>query len=347
MRTVLLFIVTLFFASGASAQSVSFFEPLTLTVAPDFPEPQTTITLRVDSTSLDLDRASIAWYADDTLIAEGGGLTETTFTLGPLGSATHIAVVATDLAGESESLERTIRPAEVDLLWEAVSYTPPLYQGKRLVSSSSEVRMQALPRLVRANGSTIPTSDIIYTWRKNGALVSDASGRGKAQATFPPPLLFGTDTIQVEAVSLDGTLTARASAVIPSRDPQLVLYHKHPLFGTLYHQALTGEDAIPDVEAAFVAEPYFAPVHISTDRSLMYTWRVNGTAVATDATNPNHVTLNAQNSTGAARIELKLTHTTDVFLESRGSWNLLLNSRYGGTAQDPFQGTDGFFPGTE
>ena len=341
MRIVFAFIVSLFLASTASAQSINFFDQLTLSISPDFPAANTTITARVQSDSLDLDRSLLTWYVDGEIVAEGGGLTETTVALGDLGSATRILVVAESLSGTNVEVERVIRPTEIDLIWEADSYVPPFYQGKRLVSSSSRIRTQALPRLVRSNGTTVPARDIVYTWKKNGAIVSSVSGRGKSIATFPAPLLFGRDTISVEASSLDGTLTAETSVSVSSADPTIVLYQKHPLFGTMYHQALDRDAYITDVEATFVAVPYFAPARISTDRALAYQWRVNNNAIETDQTNPDEITINAGNSSGAARVELAIAHATDIFFDARNNWNLLLNSGFGGGAQNEFDA--GFF----
>jgi hypothetical protein len=345
MRLVFTTLLVLFLGSSVHAQSTSFFDPLTLSISPDFPEPNSSITARVESNSIDLDRSSIAWSVNGDVVRQGSGLRETALTVGDLGDATIVRAVVTSLDGETVSIQRTIRPAEVDILWEAKSYAPPLYQGKHLVSSAG-VRVQALARLARANGSTIPPNDIVYTWRRNGALVASASGRGKSQAEFPSPLLFGRDTIAVEAASLDGSLTATASVTIASSNPLLVLYQQHPLFGVLYHQAVQDQSVVPDTEATFAAVPYFAPIEVPTDSALTYSWRVNGSPISADPTAPHLITLNANNSTGAARIELSLADTDDIFFDARRTWNLLLNGGAGGRPQeDPFQG--GFFPGTQ
>lgn len=331
--------LSLLLVSSAHAQAGgSFFAPLTLVVTPDFPEPNSTAQARIQSSSIDLDRSTISWYANGKLVTQGDGLTEMSITIGPLGSATEISVTVQELSGESAESTRVIRPGEVDLLWEATSYAPLSYRGRHLVSASSNIHLQALAQLVRSDGSHIPESDIIYTWRKDDALVSSASGRGKSRATFSAPVLLAGENVQVDATSLDGGLAARASVSIPSSGPQLVLYQDHPLFGTLYHQALAGRASIPDTEATFAAIPYFAPVHVPNDQSLVYAWRVNRAVAETDVSDPYRLTINAQNAPGNALIELSLTHAHDVFFEAHGTWNILLNSGLGVAPRDPFQG---------
>ncbi len=309
---------------------------LTIEMQPAFPESFTPLSLNVRSISLDLSRAKISWYVNNALILEGEGETSASATTGALGTKTTITVEAAGEDGEFLSATRTIRPAEVDLVWESDSYVPPFYRGKRLASSGSTVFVEAIPQLVNANGALVPNRDIIYTWRKNDSVVTSVSGRGKSSATFQGPELFGTDTISVEAATVDGTMIAASTILIQSTEPFLSLYENHPLFGILFHRAIPEELDFSDSEVTLVAAPYFAGARSADDSRLSYAWRVNRAIIAADKERPSHITLSADGSDGVARVELSVTHATDYVMDARGLWRLVLNGGLGSTANDLF-----------
>lgn len=310
---------------------------LLLRLNPSNPEPGSNVRVTLSSLSFDLSEAGIAWYVDEQIVAGGRGVTAADVRVGASGEATHVAAYVVANGAAIGSAEVYIRPAEVDILWESDAYTPLLYPGKKLASSGSTIRVEAIARLRDAAGTAVRRGDIIYTWHRNGALIKSASGRGKSSASFPAPQLFGTDTIAVEASTLDGTMSAGAIIRIPSIDSSVVLYQDHPLFGVLYNSALSRSATFPDVEITLAAVPYFAPnIFSPRDGVLTYEWRVNGTSVPTDATHPDRLTINAENSSGRARLELLVSHLTDIVMSAGGRWDILLNSGLGGTGVDPF-----------
>ena len=193
--------VILFAAPLAHAQL--FERELTLAMSPQYPAPGDTVTLSVTTQALDLARAEIVWFADEREIARGYGLTEASVTLGAAGKATDIVVVAEDDAGTLARAVASIRPSEVDLLWEATSYVPPFYEGRTLPGPNGPIRAQAIARFRTANGTLVPEKDIIYTWYRNDSIA--VSGRGKARfrnRTFTSPRY-------VDRNSMPGTLHAR------------------------------------------------------------------------------------------------------------------------------------------
>ncbi len=311
--------------------------PLLLRISPSNPEPGSLVRITLSSLTYDLSQSDIAWYADDRLVAQGPGLITTDVTLGASGTATHVVTHVTENDTNIGSAEVYLNPAEIDLLWESDSYTPPLYKGKKLASPGSTIHAEAYARLRDVDGNLIQPKDLIYAWRRNDTPVKSASGRGKFQAAFPAPLLFDTDTISVEAVSQDGIARAESSARIPSVDPFVLLYQDHPLFGILFNAGLGRSTTLPDVEAAFAAIPYFAPkISNPDDRVLVYEWRVNGVVIPADPASPHRLTINAENSSGLARIELLVSHLADIFMSAKGRWDILLNAGLGGTGIDPF-----------
>jgi len=312
-------------ASAQAGLDLIFGVDLTLELSPSHPAPGESVHAKARSTLVDLSETALRWSANGKTIAEGVGISDVDVVAGSLGSETRLMVTASDAGLEFASAEAFIRPVELDLLWESDSYVPPFFRGRALPSAGTSLRFEAIPRFLRGGFST-PVRDIIFTWRRNGYVIGAVSGRGKARAVIESPPLFGTDTISVEAKTSDGSLQGAASARIPALQPRIALYQNHPVFGIAYHQALLAEDRIPEIEATFAAVPYFAEAASPDTASLRYEWRVNDIKIENDPERPSQLTINASGSTGRALIELALTHVTNLFLNSSGSWGISLQS---------------------
>src|SRR3989344_6394232 len=277
--------------------------------------------LSLTSAVSDLSSTDITWFVDGNVQEGSSGSRTMSFQSGSVGRASAVSVVVKGAEGTAEANARII-PAEVDLLFEANSFTPPFYAGRAHASAGSTVTLWAIPRLVQPGGSTIQADQVIYTWRRNGDILGSLSGRGKRSITLPAPLLFGSDSISVEATSADKAVGAESTVGVTTRDPELALYREGPRYGVLYEQAFAATSIVNDQEAVFVVVPYFAPTRRSADPLLRYQWRINRTAVQGDGTEPDKITIDAANSTGIALIELVLTHATNYFLEASGRWNI-------------------------
>lgn len=328
--------LVIFFLILTPSAEAQLQERLTIDMQPKFPESNTPLSLSVRSISMDLSRATISWFVNGARVSGGPGEISVNASTGNLGTKTTIRVELEGEGGEFLTATRIVQPAEIDLLWEADTYAPPLYRGKKLASSGAGVRAEALARFVRSDGTYVPTRDIIFTWRRNDAVVTNVSGRGKSSAVFDGPELFGTDTITVEAASIDNTLLGAATALIPSRSPFLVLYQVHPLFGAMYHQAVEEQFTFSDTETTLIATPYFAGATSADDKRLSYAWRINRAPITSDENTPSQITINADGSDGSARVELSVTHSTDFVMDARGLWRLVLNNGLSGAANDLF-----------
>lgn len=309
----------------AHAQDVIGLErSLDLTLSPEYPAPGDIVSLSIQTFALDLNRSEIIWYANDKEIARGAGLVETTVPAGAGGTETVIRVVAEDEEGLLGSASATIRPSEVDLLWEASSYAPPFYKGRILPGSDSPVRFQALARFRTASGTLLPESSIVYTWYRNDAIA--VSGRGKSAVTLPGPGLFGTDTIRVSATSADGSFNGAASTRVASTDPFAVLYENHPLFGILYHRSLESGANTLETEQKVTAVPYFSNILSPMDPALLYEWDVNGERIQPNPQEPQTLTIAAGGYQGPVDIELSVSSLRDFAMHATGKWQLMFGA---------------------
>ena len=304
---------------------------LSISLSPQYPAPQSTVRLTLQSSLYDLDSSSVTWTVNGQEVAQGDAITFVDVKTGPLGSKTDVQADITS-AGDTAFATATVIPASIDLLWESDSYVPPFYNGRALPSAGSRVHLVALTHFVRPGGGEVPADQIVFTWTRDSEVLGDLSGRGKSSITVDGPTLFGTETIVVEAASVDGSIAGQALLRIPDTEPRLMLYEDHPLFGVLYHQALGVTTFVPKNEMSFIAIPYFASAAASGDTSLQYEWQVNQSPVTTNAAHGNEITVNAASSTGLmALINLSLTHMSNYFLSAAGSWSVTFNQSRAGS----------------
>jgi len=316
---------------------------ISITVTPQYPAPSSSVHLKAESNLLDLSRALITWSSNGKTIASGDGTTETDVTVGALGQQTSITITAA-IDSTRASGAAVVIPTQIDLLYESNSYTPPFYRGRALPSAGTMLRLQAIPRFTKGDGSLVPAASIIYIWKRNGELIQAASGLGRSAALLPGPTLFATDTIVVEAHTSDNTYSGSASLRIPSVEPVIALYLDSALFGILYHQALSVRTFVPNTEMTFVAVPYFAQAYSPDDQNLQYEWHVNSQKISADATRPSAITLSAGSSDGTAIVELSLTHAANYLMSSNSTWNISLKSGFdqasgsnGSATNNPFE----------
>ncbi len=302
------------FAQGVPGIS----DPLTLTLFPENPRPNETVTARIQSFSIDLDAALITWTVNGKEVSSGVGQKSVSVDSGRLGSLSRIDVsVTTPNASVSESI--VIRPADVSLVWEADTYVPPFYRGKALHSYNGSFRVTAVPEFVGDNGRAIDPKDLIYTWKKNGAVVGEASGYGKNQfvSTQTSYLREGED-ITVEVSSPRESIVASRSVTIQPVVPKIVFYEKSGLYGARYQTAVGNRFSLTNDEVTFVAEPFFFSVTGKNDPVLLSTWKLNGRELV-DFSGDMEITLRRDNNTaGRSEIRLVLQSTSRVLQGASG-----------------------------
>lgn len=321
----------------AQASLTGLERSIRLSINPEYPAPGDVVALQAESYGIDLDRSTVVWYADGKEIARGDGLKSASVTAGKLGSATKVTIVAEELGGLIGSSEVTLRPTEVDLIWQSDSYAPPYFRGRTFAGAGATIRAQTIVRFVKADGSQIPESSIIYSWYKGSTRI--LSGRGRSSVTAPGPALFGNDTMSVIAESIDGIYHGRASVQLSGVDPFLELYENHPLFGVLYHRALVGSVTTLEREQAVTAVPYFAPIVAPNDAGLVYEWSLEGKKLLPDPDHPETFTITTNSYSGPVGIGLTLTSAKDLLLSAKGAWELIFGESSSIFGNDPFRRT--------
>ncbi len=286
-------------------------EDLVITIVPENPGPNESVTLSTQNFLTNISRAQITWYVDGVLSVRGVGKTRFEFTTGPVGSRKTVrAVVETE---EGRVLSRTLvfEPGDLDILWEANTYTPPLYRGKALPSSESAVKIIAIPRF--RNPLAGRPENTLYEWKQDGRKLLLESGLGKNTITITSARLMGTTEISAVVRTLDDTGVAVGSLKLLSVFPKVRLYEEAAISGTKYAETLQGAFTLQSGEVALKVEPFYFSFEDVKNESIEYLWRINGKEASFGRENQRVVVLRVpdQGQGGTSRINVETKNTNN------------------------------------
>ena len=332
-----IFIASLFILSVslfAHAQIPGIGEVISFQVSPENPRPNQIVTINIDSFSIDLNRAdSITWLVNNEVVSRGAGVKQIQFEVGKLGSRSIIDVVVrgTDIGTVTESI--TIAPTEVDLIWEADTYTPPFYKGKALPSSDAEITITAIPQFVTSNGNNLKSSDLVFTWKENGKVLGRDSGRGRDTIEITGPRIFNSTLIQVKVSSLGGTLHGKGFAQIFTVQPKIVFYKNDTILGMRYENAIKDTLTLSDKEINITAHPYFFSGSRRVSSDFDYSWSVDGSSVPSSPDDESSIVLRQiGEGEGSAAVSLSIQSIDKILQVAREGFSVL----FGASKDTPF-----------
>lgn len=280
---------------------------MTAEINPENPGPNTETAVSIQSTSLDLQNATITWSVNGRVIKQGIGETGFSFTTGPTGRKTTVFVSATGQNGELIEKNLVFVPQNVTLLWEADSSVPQLYPGKALPARGGTVRIVALPDFVTETGRAIPPNELFYAWNQleTGLLnQNNASGRG-IQTFSAKSGLMRSVKVSLTVSDANKTTIVQKLLEIPVVEPFISLYEEHPLTGK-QPRALKETFSLPKEEVTLRAEPFFFSFPLT---NVIPSWTVGNTGAPADTENPWLLTLRrAPNARGTAPLRIVANH---------------------------------------
>jgi hypothetical protein len=284
-------------------------DPLILSISQPNPKPGEAVTFTVTTYSFDLDRSNVRWTVNGKVVLSGIGEKRIQTTLGTAGQTTTVGVVVSSSAG-TFSKTFSVKPVQdVDLVWEAKSYTPPFYKGKALFSYQGEVTVEAIPNFFQG-GKRINPKNLVYTWKNDGNNIPSASGYGKNSVKLQPQgINIQPLDISVTVSSLDNSLTGIGSTVIGTQQSSGVFYIYSSLYGTLYNHALPQNFELKDSEITIERSPYFFSVSSPySNQAVSYTWSINNQAIPSQSAIGNRILLKRPaNTAGISLISVKAT----------------------------------------
>ncbi|MDD5356823.1 MAG: hypothetical protein PHS53_01595 [Candidatus Pacebacteria bacterium] len=296
----------------ASAEIIAPENSVSLSIQPQNPEPNSEVSATIEGYLFDLQKSKISWSVNGNIKKTGIGGTTFSFTTGNAGKTTNLSVVVDAPDGTHVEKLLSLQAANVDLAWEATSYSPPFYKGKSLFPPQGTAKVVALPDLTDASGNLIPAEKLLYKWTKDREILGDDSGYGKNIYTFTGDLFSRPVTIKVEASTLVGNQTAEKSIVISPATLQVVLYEDDPLLGITYEKSLPASFPLINPEIKMVGVPYF----FNANDPLTFSWSMNGSPFTDgQSADGKSATLRQNSQTGTAVISLGVTNSAS-FLQS-------------------------------
>ncbi|MSU55483.1 MAG: hypothetical protein EXS46_03025 [Candidatus Taylorbacteria bacterium] len=290
---------------------------------PLHPGPNETVNINIQNYSTDLDRSDISWSLNGKISSKGIGKKQFQFRTSKVGSISNILIVVVTPEGVSFQKALNIRPATVDLIWEAQSYMPPFYKGKAYYPYQGVVKIVAIPNIVTEGGGTISPKNIIYTWTVNGSINQEASGYGKNYIYFKGEIPLKAGRIEVEVSTLDKTYIASNQTSFAPQSPEVVFYEDNPIYGILYNKALTGTFHLKDLEIKITAIPYFIGTTERNGSGLMYEWGMNNKSTGISSNKDNLIFRQEKGAEGVSLISLQISNPTEIFQFSKS--NLSIN----------------------
>lgn len=321
----LLLFSSLFFSmfSIASAQIVPGLQnTLVLTVTPTYPRPQEIVLVTVDSFSIDVQRAAISWFVNDTLQQQRDGGVRFQFTAPPLGESAKIDVVAQIGSTVTETAQVIIRPVSAELLWQAHAYAPPFYLGKKLPSVGSDVSVEAIPHFIEEDGRQLRTDELLYTWYVDGTLLKEVSGKGRSAVIVSQTKPVQTLSVEALIESSDKSLSHRARVIIPMRSPEVLVYENSPLLGILFHTAVEDSYQLTTQETKFIAFPFFMSLSNRNDSHILYSWMLDNEPIALGDDRGGITVNHSGEGSGVVKITTTVNNVRDIFQRDSAEFSI-------------------------
>lgn len=327
LYTGVVFVLFIFpFLAVSNAQTVDPLAgvELSINLSPEFPQANKSVNATVSSLSENVRNATIVWLLDNEIKQQEDGGVNFEFLTGAIGSSQRLSVLVKTTNGQVFSKTVTVRPAEVTLLWEAQTYTPPFYEGRSLYSAGSKIRMEAIPYFINPKGGKYSESELIYTWSRNGTVLGSLSGIGASILIIEGPKFFGKDIVSVTVSTQDATQSARSSSLIETFDPEVLLYEIHPLYGVQYSNVIDENyNSVDSSQIEVQATPYFMDTEKENDQSLLYQWRVNEVDISNTMEDPSKLTIQLSSEDAVTTsIRIVIDHTRHLLQTAKGVFTI-------------------------
>jgi hypothetical protein len=252
-------------------------DPIIVRVTPLYPRPGQQIIVNIESFSVDLTRSTITWLENGKQIAEAIGQTSYYTVAGKSGTTQQIDIIVTTYDNRIVRKTITVSVGDVDLIWQAQSYTPPFYKGKALYPPQGDLIVVAIPHLIQ-NGKELDPKKLMYDWENDGTKLRAESGYGKNTLTIRGDFGSKVTTISVIVSSVDNAVNGGRQVTVTPTKPQFVLYEDSLLYGTVFNSALAGAFNLTNKEVRLKVIPYYFSTNASHSTApLNFEWAVAGT----------------------------------------------------------------------
>lgn len=293
-----------------------------LSITPTNPKPGDEIDASIQSYGIDLNHAQISWYVNGALKASGIGIINFQTTAEALGKPMTILVKISPDTGENPTEKSvTLSAQDVDIIWEASSYTPPFYKGKALYAPEGTVNFVAMPNIINKSGTRVSPANLVYKWSVDNSVVGGQSGYGKNTFKFSGSIIAKDSIVEVEVTAPDGT-TGAGIVLLTPQNPKTVFYQNDPLYGIMFNKAITNGYKLKEKEIRIDAYPYFFSVPTKSSSNISYIWKLNDEDIP-EATQKNSALFrNTTGQSGTSKISVSVDDAAHILQHSDTAVNV-------------------------
>lgn len=296
---------------------------LSITTNPKLIKPNELVTISVESYSVNLDAADIAWSLDGESMKRERGQKTFSFTSKGIGSPTRVTIEVIPLSGTTFKEEIVLRPTNVDLVWEAHTYTPPFYKGRARFSAQAPVTIAALPQINSATGSD--RNNLVYHWYRNQSPAPYQSGYGVSSIQLEGNFWGRKEDVRVKVSTLDDSISTENTVSLSPETPQLLVYENSPLLGTLYNRAVIQSFTLNTSEVSFLVAPFYFSDEELGSGATAFTWSMNGNEISNQG-NGNVITFRADsNLEGRSLVEVQANNQRASFQGAETNFHIEFN----------------------
>ncbi|MEI8061842.1 MAG: hypothetical protein WCG97_00905 [bacterium] len=307
-----------------SAKEPDIKEQVSVDVNPEVPQPGETVTINVSAYGgIDIDAAQINWVMNGKSVLKGQGEKQFIFKAGTDGQSNKIELHIQPKYGAEVIKNFNFKPSDVDVLWQANTYTPPFYKGKALYTPEAYVQFVAMPNITNDVGAKIQPSKAIYNWRIDHTNYADKSGYGKNFYDFSGSILAKPTSVEVTAYDpFNKDSTGVGSLDVGPVQPALVMYEIHPTYGPIFNTAAIGTYNFGAQDLQMGAYPYFFST--GSKKSIPYVWKINGTTLDTLPQNQDFLVLQkVKQDSGQSTIDVSASNGDKVLQQAGTQLDLI------------------------
>lgn len=306
-----------------SAQLPDIKEQISIDVSPEIPQPGQTVTISASAFGgINIDSAEINWLINGKSVLKGRGEKKLIFQVGSEGKLMTVELHIRPQYGAEVVKIFRFNPSEVDVLWQANTYTPPFYKGKALYTPEADVQFVAIPNIVNRNGTSIQPAKTSYDWQIDYKNYADKSGFGKSSYNFSGSILAKPTTVRVSAYNpLDKASAGVGTLYVEPIQPLLLMYEIHPTYGPLFSTAAVGTYNFGAEDIQLGAYPYFFSA--TSKQTLIYDWKINGIDLNLPQNQTSITLQKIKQESGQSTITVQATSDDKVLQQSDSSLSLI------------------------
>ena len=323
MKKYFILTLILFFMPQIAFLQTRIEEQISINLSPRTPGPNELVVVSIESYQTDLNKSLISWSIDGEEMESGYGFKNFSFITNDLGQETILLVRIEKQSGQILEKIYTINPAEIDLYYEADTYTHPFYKGKSEYTHQSRLKLIAVPNFVDSNGMKISDDQIVYTWEINGDVDQSGSGTGRNIYYYESGLISGPIQIILEASPINSNQTARIIKTITPTEPVILIYEKNPIYGTIFEQNIKSDFVVDREEIELVAIPYNFSSNILESGN--FQWLLNGLNVDNFISN-NIIFRKVDDQASSNNIGIEIENPSKILQTQKYNFNLNFGS---------------------